>query len=68
MVLTSFNVFYFSVQDEEQDPLLNSFGQLKETLNSIKGMWGWDDACLSELLKGALVKKHTEILKGKIKK
>lgn len=28
----------FIFQDEEQDPLLNSFGQLKEMLNNIKGM------------------------------
>ncbi|KAG7229861.1 hypothetical protein INR49_012411, partial [Caranx melampygus] len=29
--------------DEEQDPLLNSFSQLKEILNNIKGMW---DECV----------------------
>lgn len=31
-------MFFFSAQDEEQDPLLNSFGHLKEILNNIKGM------------------------------
>lgn len=34
-----FNFLILSVQDEEQDPLLNSFRQLKEILNSIKGTW-----------------------------
>lgn len=32
-----------SVQDEEQDPLLNSFAHLKETLNGIKGKWSHGD-------------------------
>lgn len=37
--------FFFSAQDEEQDPLLNSFGHLKEVLNNIKGMWDCGDVC-----------------------
>lgn len=32
-----------SPQDEEQDPLLNSFGQLKEVLNNLKGMWDFHE-------------------------
>lgn len=31
--------FFVFAQDEEQDPLLNSFSHLKEVLNNIKGMW-----------------------------
>lgn len=38
-----FLLCFFSTQDEEQDPLLNSFGHLKDVLNNIKGMWGCVD-------------------------
>lgn len=33
------NQILFFTQDEEQDPLLNSFGNLKDILNTIKGTW-----------------------------
>lgn len=38
IVLVLVTVLIF-VQDEEQDPLLNSFSHLKEVLNNIKGRY-----------------------------